>query len=88
MWNKNISLFHSKLHNEMCLTGKNINIISFEVNIICLFIHASFKSAFIGLDCMTLKILVIRFWHNELEESSHYMIVGSNLGICLNLQNP
>jgi hypothetical protein len=66
MWGRNVSLFHSKLQNEMCLTGKNINIISFEVNIICLFIHASFKSAFSGLDCMTLKI--IRFWHNGLEQ--------------------
>ena len=57
MWNRNVSLFHRKLQNEMCLAGKNINIISFEVNIICLFIHASFKSAFSGPDCITLKII-------------------------------
>jgi hypothetical protein len=79
MWGRNISLFHSKMQNEMCLTGKNINIISFEVNIIHLFIHAIFKSAFSGLDCMTLKI--IRFWYDELEKKrkQYYIIVGTIL---------
>jgi hypothetical protein len=57
MWNRNVSLFHSRLQNKMCLTGKNINILSFEVSIIYLFIHASFKGVFNGTDCIRLKII-------------------------------
>lgn len=64
MWSNNVSSFHRKLQNEMCLTGKNINI-SFEVNI--MFVYSCFiQKCFQWPRLYDIKDNKI--WHNELEQ--------------------